>query len=217
MTKRSFIPIILNFSFIFLICVFAVVRYLNNYMLVKGVINFDIIVIGLYLLWLLAEFGVTRSEISKGGRTADFGTCEIYALGRALTFLSALWFPSIWIRINPMALLGIFVFVAGFSFRLWAIHTLGRYYSHIVRKVKRHKIIDSGPYRIVRHPAYTGMIFAHVGILLYFFNWITLLILMFILVPAIIVRILIEEKTLFEITGYRKFAQGRKKILPFIW
>jgi protein-S-isoprenylcysteine O-methyltransferase Ste14 len=40
---------------------------------------------------------------------------------------------------------------------------LGHYYSHIVREVYDHKIIDSGPYKYIRHPAYAGTHIATIG------------------------------------------------------
>ncbi len=155
--------------------------------------------------------------MEKGNKTHDFGTCEIYAMGQALTFLSALWFDSVWTRPNLFHLTGFFVFLAGISYRLWAIRTLGRYYSHIVREVTDHKIIATGPYRHIRHPAYAGMIFAHIGIVMYFFNPITLLLFLLIFLPAILFRIRIEEKMLFAMDGYSEFAKTRSRILPFLW
>jgi protein-S-isoprenylcysteine O-methyltransferase Ste14 len=109
------------------------------------------------------------------------------------------------------------LFLSGICYRLWAIKTLGRYYSHIVRKVHEHRIIASGPYRFIRHPAYAGMIVANLGIVLYFFNWVTLSVFFFTLLPSIVLRIFIEEKTLFEIRGYSDFARHRKRLFPAIW
>jgi protein-S-isoprenylcysteine O-methyltransferase Ste14 len=92
--------------------------------------------------------------------------------------------------------------------------TLGHYYSHMVREVDNHKIIDSGPYKYIRHPAYAGMIIAHFGIVLFFLNPATLLIFFLMFIPAIILRIFIEEKTLFRIEGYFNYAENRKRLIP---
>jgi protein-S-isoprenylcysteine O-methyltransferase Ste14 len=58
---------------------------------------------------------------------------------------------------------------------------------------------------------------AHFGIVLYFFNLVTLLIFFLALLPAIILRIFVEEKTLFRIEGYSDYAQNRKRLIPLIW
>jgi protein-S-isoprenylcysteine O-methyltransferase Ste14 len=50
--------------------------------------------------------------------------------------------------------------VAGLAFAWWARLHLGRLWSSSITRKNEHKIIDSGPYRLVRHPIYTGIIFA---------------------------------------------------------
>lgn len=81
----------------------------------------------------------------------------------------------------------------------------------------QHRIVDSGPYRFTRHPAYAGRIIAHAGVALYFMNSVTLRVFLLALVTAILLRILIEERMLFEIKGYCDFAKIRKRLFPGIW
>jgi protein-S-isoprenylcysteine O-methyltransferase Ste14 len=77
--------------------------------------------------------------------------------------------------------------------------------------------VVSGPYRFTRHPAYAGMIIANAGIFMYFFNWVTICVFLFILLPAILLRIAVEERTLFGIEGYSEFAKERKRLFPAVW
>jgi protein-S-isoprenylcysteine O-methyltransferase Ste14 len=182
-----------------------------------SLVNFDIVFVIIYLAWILLEFKVAKREVRQGTNISDFGTCEFYAAGQALTFLSALWFDSMWAAPHIGHLCGFIIFVSGIGWRLWAINSLGRYYSHIVREVDEHRIIDLGPYRFMRHPAYAGMIGANLGITIYFLNWVTLLIFLFLLIPAIVLRIIVEEKTLFKIQGYSDFAKNRKRLFPALW
>ena len=217
MNKRNIVPLILSTILIGLICIFSILR-LNKFSIWQGTtINFDIVISGIYVLWLIFESKISKNELSKGNKTSDFGTCELYAIGQAGVFLSALWFNSVWKDPNIFHIFGLLIFVSGIICRIWAIRTLGRYYSHVVREVKGHKIIDSGPYRHIRHPAYTGMILANTGIVLFFLNTVTILIFLLILIPAIALRVLIEEKTLFKIEGYTEFAKSRKRFIHAIW
>jgi protein-S-isoprenylcysteine O-methyltransferase Ste14 len=48
----------------------------------------------------------------------------------------------------------------GFGFAWWARLHLGQLWSAFVTRKSDHHIIDTGPYRIVRHPIYTGIILA---------------------------------------------------------
>ncbi|HRE17941.1 MAG TPA: isoprenylcysteine carboxylmethyltransferase family protein, partial [Rhodocyclaceae bacterium] len=86
-----------------------------------------------------------------------------------------------------------------------------------VRQVSGHKIVNTGPYRFMRHPAYTGMLVSHFGFILFFYNHIALALLIVFFIPTVVARILVEEKMLFEIEGYKEFAQGRARLLPFVW
>ena len=178
----------------------------------------DIIFIGLYLIWMIIELRVTKKDVNtERKKTYDFMTCQLYGCGQALTILTALWLPSVWRLLRIAHFVGISIFLIGACYRLWAIRTLGRFYSHRVRTVSQHQIVASGPYSVTRHPAYAGMIIANAGISVFFFNWVTVCVFLFILTPAIILRIIIEEKTLFKIDGYPEFARNRKRLLPAIW
>jgi protein-S-isoprenylcysteine O-methyltransferase Ste14 len=181
-------------------------------------VNLDAVFISSYILWMLIELRVSKKDVNTDGKkTSDSATCQLYGFGQALTFLTALWFPSVWRLPNAAHFIGISIFLFAVCYRLWAIRTLGRFYSHRVRTVAQHQIVVSGPYRFTRHPAYAGMLVANVGISMYFFNWVTICVFLFILVPAILLRIVIEEKTLFGIEGYSEFAKQRKRLFPAVW
>jgi protein-S-isoprenylcysteine O-methyltransferase Ste14 len=180
--------------------------------------NLDTVFISLYILWMFIELRVTKKDINtEGKKTSDFASCQLYGTGQALTFLTALWFPSVWRFPNAVHFVGLSVFVLGAYYRLWAIQTLGQFYSHRVRITAQHRIVDTGPYRFTRHPAYAGMIIANAGISVYFFNWVTIGVYVLFLLPAIFVRIVIEEKALYRIAGYAEFAKNRKRLFPVIW
>lgn len=175
------------------------------------------IITALYLLWLLAESKVAIKEPGKGNTNKDGGSLEFYAFGRIATITAALALPTVWNEINIWIIAGFILFLSGVAFRLYAIRTLGRFYSHRVRKIDKHRIIDNGPYRIVRHPSYTGMIVANIGFVLFFFNIATFLLLVLAFIPAVVYRISVEERMLFEIEGYREYSRNRARLVPHIW
>lgn len=170
-----------------------------------------------YLIWLISEAKVSITEPEKGQTEKDRGTCELYVFGRFLTVFSALIFSTAWGELNNIMILGLLLLLAAIGFRLWAIATLGRFYSHRVRLVDQHEIIDTGPYGWVRHPAYTGMLLANLGFVMVFFNVYGLLAWALILLPSIIKRIRVEEVALMELSGYPHYAECHKRILPGIW
>jgi hypothetical protein len=99
-------------------------------------VNLDALFIGFYVLWILVERPIAKWDVSTEGKTTtDFATCRIYAFGQAFTFLSALWFHSVLHVPNVAHFIGIGLFLFGVCYRLWAIRTLGLFYSHRVRTV----------------------------------------------------------------------------------
>jgi protein-S-isoprenylcysteine O-methyltransferase Ste14 len=217
MANRNATPLILAILLMALICLLALYRITHQNIWINFIANFDIIFASVYLAWILIESKISKEELNKGNKTSDYGTCELYAIGQAAVFLSALWFTSAWQSPNLFHFLGFTTFLAGIAYRRWAIKTLGKYYSHMVREVDGHQIIESGPYRHIRHPAYAGMILGNLGIVIFFFNWITLVLFALILIPAIILRIIIEEKTLIKIAKYVDYAKNRPRLIPGIW
>lgn len=217
--RKDVIPLLLALFLLGAVGVLAVVRLQRVPSLwVPWFFNGDMVFAGLYGLWLLLETRISLKDVATAGKTtADLATCQIYACGQALTFLSALWFPSSWPAPGVAHCIGIGVFLAGVSYRTWAIHTLGRFYSHRVRQEAGHRVVDAGPYRFTRHPAYAGMIVAHAGVALFFANPVTTWIFVLGLVPAIVLRIFVEEKMLYGVDGYAEFARKRKRLIPGLW
>jgi protein-S-isoprenylcysteine O-methyltransferase Ste14 len=173
-----------------------------------------LLLVGAYLAWLAVESRVAVGELGKAATSLDRGTLEVYAFGRALTMLTAVAFG------RPEALrgaIGITLFALAIALRLAAIHELGAFYSHRVRLVGGHAIVDTGPYRFVRHPAYTGMLFAHAGVVLFFFHPLAVASLLLVLLPAVVARVLVEEKALLTLDGYRAYSARRPRLLPKVW
>ena len=217
--RRDVIPLLLSATLLLGISLLAFMRHRQGISAWSAFpFDWDLGFAGLYVVWILVEFPVAKKDTrTEGKRTLDFCTCQAYALGQAGTILTALWFPSVWRSPGIWHFVACLLFIGGIAYRLWAIHTLGQFYSHRVRKMEQHRIVDSGPYRIIRHPAYSGMIAAHAGVTLYFFNWLTLAVFLIMLIPSIVLRIFVEEKMLFNIEGYPKFAEKRKRLFPAIW
>ena len=178
----------------------------------------DVVYIIFYIIWIIAESKISKKDYHAEEKiNFDFGTCHIYALGQGLIFLTALWFRQMWREPSLYLFLPFTLFCVGISFRLWSIKTLGECYSHKVCKIRGHKVIDFGPYKYIRHPAYTGMILANIGITIFFYNWVTAFCFIIIFLLSLILRIRVEEKMLFDIDGYSSYALNRKRLFPGVW
>jgi protein-S-isoprenylcysteine O-methyltransferase Ste14 len=174
-------------------------------------------VVILYLLWVLAELRITfRLNPGETGG-ADRGSLQFYGLSRAGVVVTALLVPVGWSPpVRPWLIAAVAVMLAGVAVRLTAIVQLGRFYSHKVRTLPGHQIVQTGLYGLVRHPAYLGMIVAHVGFVACFANPASIAALI-LLVVAIVRRVLVEEQTLMHVPGYSRYAADHARLLPAVW
>ena len=112
--------------------------------------------------WVIAALWSNRTE-ARPKANAEILYRIVTLAGVALLFDSghyALRYPAIW-RTPPPASWGLVgVTAAGFLFCWWARIHLGRMWSSSVTRKADHRIIDTGPYALVRHPIYTGIITA---------------------------------------------------------
>ena len=109
--------------------------------------------------------------------------------------------------------------VSGWGLRFWAQQALGRYFTGEVAVQRDHQLAQSGPYRWVRHPAYTGGLLSAVGFGLMLSTWLGALISGAMLVWAYIARVPREEALLLEQFGeaYRSYMARTKRFLPFVF
>jgi protein-S-isoprenylcysteine O-methyltransferase Ste14 len=119
----------------------------------------------------------------------------------------------------PLFVAGLLLMAAGLAIRFWAIVTLGRFFTVDVRVHPGQTVVDRGPYRWVRHPAYTGLLVFLVGLGLALTNWASLLVLALLPAAGLVLRIRSEERALLAGLGedYRRFAESRRRLFPGIW
>ncbi len=115
--------------------------------------------------------------------------------------------------------LGIALMVCGQAFRGYAMHALGRFFTFDVATRTGQYVVDSGPYRCVRHPAYAGSLLACFGMGLAMTNWASLVALMLGLGIGYVFRVRVEERALCADLGqpYRDYMQRTKRFIPHVW
>lgn len=115
--------------------------------------------------------------------------------------------------------LGAGMTLVGYGLGVWAMLE-NQFFSAVVRiqKDRGQYVIDTGPYKLVRHPSYSGAILA--GLFFPFFlNSIWTLIPVILMIIAVVIRTSVEDELLQkELEGYKEFSEQTKyRLFPGIW
>jgi protein-S-isoprenylcysteine O-methyltransferase Ste14 len=177
---------------------------------------------GLYVWFTNPEVIIARIRFHRGTKRWDkillcFLLPAIYAdfLVAVLDDTRFHWLPvSWWIRG-----IGYVLFLFGVCIVAWA-ESVNKFFEKTVRiqTDRGHKVIDTGPYAIVRHPGYVGFMLFLVGTALCLGSF-------YALIPSglasalLLLRTRWEDQTLHaELPGYREYAQRvRYKLIPGVW
>jgi protein-S-isoprenylcysteine O-methyltransferase Ste14 len=120
-------------------------------------------------------------------------------------------------RLQIIAWAGVILCVTGLSFCIWARATLGRNWSGTITLKEGHELIERGPYRLVRHPIYTGLIAMFLGtvIVLGHAAGIAGLVLAFL---SFWIKLREEERIMLKQfpDQYAAYQQRVKRIIPFV-
>jgi protein-S-isoprenylcysteine O-methyltransferase Ste14 len=112
---------------------------------------------------------------------------------------------------------GAVLIAAGLAFSVWARARLGRNWSGVVTLKTDHELIRSGPYRIVRHPIYTGLLVAIIGSAIARGEW-RGVVAVAIAAVALWRKLRLEERWLGETFGdaYAKYRAEVSALIPFV-
>jgi protein-S-isoprenylcysteine O-methyltransferase Ste14 len=160
----------------------------------------------------------------QGATKRDRGSLVVLRLctlpAAVLLVISPRIAPALEIR-PPLlsAVAGIVIFSAGEALRVWSKIALGRYFTYTVMTSSDQPVIASGPYRVLRHPAYTGILLIVLGVGAVWGNWLGLGALVVATAVGLGYRIHVEEAALLAELGdrYRAYAEQHKRLVPFVW
>jgi protein-S-isoprenylcysteine O-methyltransferase Ste14 len=173
---------------------------------------------GVWLFGLLTTKPIARTQ-SVASRLLEMG---LSLLAFCLVFTR--YFQSGW-RARPFlpnsdvtGAVGLLLVIVGVAFSIWARLQLGGNWSAAVTVKEDHTLIRRGPYTIVRHPIYTGLLVAILGVAL-IVNEIRGLLGAAVLFLSFWIKSSLEEKFMLEQFGadYRRYQHQVKALVPYIF
>lgn len=132
---------------------------------------------------------------------------------------AALPWAAIPVLRRPLFWLGIGCLLGGVAFRWYAIRVLGRFFTRDVATQTGQTVVDHGPYRRIRHPAYSGTMLSLLGLGLTLGNWLALLLVLAGGIGGLLYRVRVEERALLEALGepYRAYMARTRRFIPGVW
>ncbi|MGA9851356.1 MAG: isoprenylcysteine carboxylmethyltransferase family protein [Gammaproteobacteria bacterium] len=115
--------------------------------------------------------------------------------------------------------IGIVMMLAGVAFRWYAIFVLGKYFTRDVATRTDQQVVESGPYKWIRHPSYSGALITVLGLGLALTNWVALIAVLLGAFVGYGYRVHVEERALSEALGepYRNYMRRTRRFVPYIW
>jgi protein-S-isoprenylcysteine O-methyltransferase len=182
---------------------------------------------------LLGAFLVLQRVLRRGEQArslrpppADRGSTRLLGAAFGLGILALAAAPSLNaygvadMNLGPtLGWVGVAVMVGGLALRLWSQAVLGRYYTSTLRHAAEQPVLTSGPYRLLRHPGYGGMLLAWLGAGLATANWAAALAVALLMVVAYWYRIAAEEAMLLGAFGdrYKEYMARTWRLVPYVY
>jgi protein-S-isoprenylcysteine O-methyltransferase Ste14 len=179
------------------------------------------------VMWLSwAAYWLAASLNAKATTQREASTSRLLHIAIVLVAGFLLWLPrspvaALGVRFLPLAdwpfWLGAALTLAGLLFTVWARVHLGRNWSATITLKQGHDLITSGPYRFVRHPIYTGLLLAFVGLALARGEWRGILAVV-IVFGAFWRKLRIEERWMRAQFGgaYEEYSKRVAALVPFV-
>jgi protein-S-isoprenylcysteine O-methyltransferase len=178
--------------------------------------------------FLVLQRVMRRGEEARSLRPppADRGSTRLLGAAFGLGILALAGAPALnaagiaVIDLGPfLGWVGVAVMVGGLAVRLWSQAVLGRYYTSTLRHADDQPVLASGPYRVLRHPGYAGLLLAWLGAGLAAANWAVALAIALLMIVAYSYRIAAEEAMLFDALGerYREYTARTWRLVPYVY
>src|SRR5256712_3450603 len=178
-----------------------------------------------YFVWIASElFGAVlvprlrRRGATRVRRDRGSGALIIFTVFVSIILAFSFGYAGIGMLPDWAFYLGIFLMFLGILVRQWAIAVLGRFFSLTVRVAEDHRVVERGPYRLVRHPSYTGVLITFIGLALAVQSLGALLVLLGVFSISYGYRMRVEEKALLSELGqdYANYMKRTKRLIPHL-
>ncbi len=175
----------------------------------------------LIIVWVLSGFRTKRAIQTQSGGSR-LVNLAILIIGVYLIFGRWIGVPALDRQLYEVtvaiAVAGLVAVVAGVGFSIWARLMLGGNWSGVVTVKENHELVRSGPYRVVRHPIYTGILLGMLGSAVQR-GWVHAFVGVLLCVLSYWLKSRIEERFMVQSFGeqYVQYRHEAKALVPFVF
>jgi protein-S-isoprenylcysteine O-methyltransferase Ste14 len=174
-----------------------------------------------FVIWAASEvvntFGIRHSRPTKSKDQGSYWIVLLVIWGSILVSLLA-HALNLGVFRGNLQYLGLGLVASGIALREWAVVSLGRLFTVKVTVDSDQTLVRDGPYRWVRHPAYSGSMLTLVGFPLALGTWVGVVPALILSFAGYLYRVRIEEKAMLEVLAneYREYMQHTWRFFPGI-
>lgn len=181
--------------------------------------------IALCLLWCASEAWINRKRSQPGARRSDDGTLRRLhlAIPAGVAMAIVAWCLQAW-PMPPGVARALFVagqvaMAGGIILRLWSVRVLAQHFTVDLAIRPDHRLVRRGPYRLLRHPSYTGLLLGLLGFGVSLGDALAPCLLAALVLPAMAGRIRAEEALLRDAfpQQWPDYARSTWRLLPGVW
>tara|TARA_B100000378_G_scaffold235131_1_gene201517 strand:- start:158 stop:697 length:540 start_codon:yes stop_codon:yes gene_type:complete len=179
----------------------------------------------MYIILFVIVLNFTQPALGEGeasdNKSSDGGSVFLVVVCSALSLLIPIihWAYFKHETNGEVVILGVVLNIFGLSFRYYSIKILGKFFKATVVLQKEHQLITEGPYKILRHPSYTGALLAFSSISLVLSSFLGFVCSFILMILAYVYRTNREEKALRAHFGekYIEYSKKTNKLIPYLW
>jgi protein-S-isoprenylcysteine O-methyltransferase len=180
-------------------------------------------------LWMVISVSILANILQpayrpfEGSRTPqDRGTAAqilwtVY-LTQAAALLELVWRRRVALPLDLITWAAFCAMIGGLALRTWAVVLLGPWFTWNVTVQSGQQLVSRGPYRLIRHPSYTGALITFVASCVLLRSWVVAVLAALALNVAFLRRIRYEEALLGRsLAGYDAYVSRTGRLLPRIF
>jgi len=160
-----------------------------------------------------------KDIVNKGDKASVWILMIFIATGYFLAFRLGMTRTGRIYHWNSFFAIGVLLSIVGLIIRIKSIATLKQHFTYTVTEIEDHELIETGFYKVIRHPGYLGQVLIFLGAATSLSNWLSIICMIIPVLCGYLYRIRVEEQFMIRQWGqkYLDYQKRTKRLIPWIY